>query len=83
MSEKHEINCYFVEPGRPTQNAFVESFKGKFCDECLNESWFARLEEALDCAETWRYGDNTGRPHSCLNYKSPAELRQTALAMAF
>jgi len=76
------ITWHFIDPGKPIQNAFVESFNGKFRDECLNEEWFFNLREAKDCTEKWRNDYNTDRPHSSLNYRSPAELRQTALQKA-
>jgi putative transposase len=81
-AKKQGITWHFIDPGKPMQNAFVESFNGKFRDECLNESWFSSLEEAQDCTEKWRNDYNTERPHSSLNYRTPAELRQTALPKA-
>ncbi len=72
------ITWHFIDPGKPMQNAFCESFNGRFRDECLNENWFFSLSEAKDCTEKWRADYNTERPHSSLNYQSPAELRQTA-----
>lgn len=81
-AEKHGISWHFIDPGKPMQNAFVESFNGKFRDECLNENWFSSIDEAQGCTENWRKDYNTERPHSSLNYKTPAELRQTALPMA-
>lgn len=75
-AEEQKITWHFIDPGKPMQNAFAESFNGKFRDECLNESWFSNLEEASDVIEKWRVDYNTERPHSSLDYKAPAELRQ-------
>lgn len=81
-AKKQGITWHFIDPGKPMQNAFAESFNGKFRDECLNESWFSTLDEAMDLTEKWRNDYNTERPHSSLNYKTPAELRQMALQKA-
>jgi len=53
------------------QNAFVESFNGKFRDECLNEEWFITIKDAMNKIENWRNEYNTERPHSSLNGLSP------------
>jgi len=68
------IQLYFIEPGHPTQNAYVESFNGKIRDECLNEHWFTTLEEARCLIEAWRQDYNTVRPHSSLGDLTPAEF---------
>ena len=57
-----------IEPGKPTQNAQIESFNGKFRDECLNENWFLSLQEAREKIEAWRRDYNQARPHSALRY---------------
>jgi putative transposase len=64
----------FIEPGKPQQNGYVESFNGKFRDECLNEHWFSNVAEARDIIEEWRVDYNEVRPHSSLNDKTPAEF---------
>ncbi len=64
----------FIEPGKPTQNAFIESFNGRFRDECLNENWFLDLDDAREIIEAWRIDDNTSRPHSALAYATPEEF---------
>lgn len=64
----------FIEPGKPQQNGYVESFNGKFRDECLNEHWFADVAEAQQIIEEWRVDYNEQRPHSSLNYLAPAEF---------
>ena len=63
-----------------TQNAFVESFNGKFRDYCLNLHWFRSLHHARAEIAAWRHHYNTARPHSALGYRSPKEfLTVTAL----
>jgi putative transposase len=70
----HGVALHFIEPGKPVQNAFIESFNGKFRDECLNQNWFVSLEEARRTIEAWRVDYNTVRPHSSLGYRTPAEF---------
>ena len=67
------VALHFIEPGKPVQNAFIESFNGKFRDECLNQNWFVSLEDARRIIETWRVDYNTVRPHSSLGYQTPEE----------
>ena len=64
----------FIEPGKPVQNAFVESFNGKFRQECLNTHWFMTLADAREKLETWRGFYNEDRPHSAIGYKVPITL---------
>ena len=73
-AEKNRVRLHFIDPGKPVQNAFIESFNGKFRDECLNEHWFLSLEEARQTIETWRIDYNTCRPHSALGYATPEEF---------
>jgi putative transposase len=68
------IELRLIEAGKPTQNAYVESFNGKFRDECLNEHWFRSLAEARAIVSTWRQDYNQARPHSALGYQTPAEF---------
>jgi len=68
------VRLHFIEPGKPVQNAFIESFNGKFRDECLNQNWFVNLDDARRIIETWRVDYNTVRPHSSLGYRTPAEF---------
>ena len=63
-----------IKAGKPTQNAYVESFNGKFRDECLNEHWFRSLSEARTIVAAWRMDYNQIRPHSALEYQTPAEF---------
>lgn len=68
-----DIKLNFIQPGKPTQNAFVESLNGKFRNECLNQHWFRSLAEARYEIDKWREHYNHVRPHSALNYLSPVE----------
>lgn len=63
----------FIDPGKPTQNAFVESFNGRLRDECLNENYFLNLAHARIVIEEWRKEYNTERPHSSLGDLTPEE----------
>lgn len=75
---QHGVALHFIERGKPTQNAFIESFNGKFRDECLNQNWFVDLREAQDRIEAWRVDYNTVRPHSSLRYLTPEEFAAAA-----
>lgn len=66
------VKLHFIRPGKPVENAYVESFNGKFRDECLNEHWFTSLAHARDVIETWRRDYNEVRPHSSLGDETPA-----------
>jgi putative transposase len=69
------VDLRFIQPGKPVQNAYVESFNGKFRDECLNEHWLASLEEAREVIEEWRQDYNQVRPHSSLGDLTPEQFR--------
>jgi putative transposase len=64
----------FSRPGKPTDNAFIESFNGKFRAECLNAHWFMSLEDAREKCEAWRRDYNEVRPHSAIGNKPPIAL---------
>src|SRR5579872_6023867 len=68
------VQLSFIRPGKPNENAYIESFNGKFRDECLNEHWFTSLEDAQEKIEAWRRDYNRNRPHSSLGNKSPDEF---------
>lgn len=70
---RHGVRLDFIQPGKPMQNAFVESFNGRFRDECLNEHWFEGLDEAKEVIEQWRLDYNQVRPHSSLGDLPPEE----------
>ena len=68
------VKLDFSRPGKPTDNAFIESFNGKFRAECLNEHWFMSLDEAQRVFDLWREDYNRHRPHSSLGNRSPIEF---------
>jgi putative transposase len=70
-AERQGVLLHFIEPGRPMQNAFIESFNGKLRTECLNQQWFLALSEARERIEAWRQSYNRERPHSALGYLAP------------
>lgn len=77
------VELRFIRPGKPVENAYVESFNGKFRDECLNEHWFASLAEARAVIEEWRVDYNEYRPHSSLGELTPEQFRdRTAVLWA-
>ena len=75
-SENSDVRLHFIEPGKPSQNAFVESFNGKFRDECLNENWFDGMQDARKKIEMWRVDYNTQRPHRSLRQLTPFEYKE-------
>jgi putative transposase len=68
------VNLRFIDPGKPMQNGYIESFNGKFRDECLSQHWFITLEEARSVSEEWRIDYNERRPHRSLQHLTPAEF---------
>ena len=72
--EGHKIGTVYIQPGRPMQNGYVESFNGRLRDECLNANWFATLTDARQKIEDWRHDYNEQRPHSSLDYCAPREF---------
>ncbi len=78
-SEERGVRLEFIQPGKPVQNAYVESFNGRLRDECLNANWFTSLSDARRKIETWRQDYNQHRPHSSLDYLPPAEFARTAV----
>ena len=73
-ADDNGVQLYFIDPGKPTQNAYIESFNGRFRDECLNQHWFTSIGEAREIIENWRIDYNTERPHSSLKYQTPEEF---------
>lgn len=69
---QHGVQLQFIRPGKPVENAFIESFNSRLRDECLNQHWFRTLAEAQVCIERWRQHYNTARPHRSLGYRTPA-----------
>ena len=80
-SQRTGVRLRFIEPGKPIQNAYVESFLGRFGDECLNEHWFGSLAEARQTIEAWRRHYNEQRPHSALAYETPEAYARRAVAL--
>ena len=78
-SEERRVRLEFIQPGKPAQNAFAESFNGRLRDECLNANWFTSLSDARRKIEDWRRDYNQQRPHSSLNYLPPAEFARQQL----
>ena len=78
MGIPQRLELRFIQPGKPIQNAYVESFNGKFRDECLNEHWFMSLDEAREVIEEWRQDYNAVRPHSSLDDLTPEQFRDRA-----
>src|SRR5574340_982258 len=72
------LNWHTIQPGRPMENGYVESFNGRFRDECLNENWFTDLPDARISIEQWRQDYNQRRPHSSLQYQTPMEFAAKA-----
>jgi putative transposase len=71
-SQEHGIAWHYIAPGKPQQNAFVESFNGRLRDECLNETLFTSLAHAREVLATWKDDYNTVRPHSGLGNLAPS-----------
>src|SRR5579863_4678830 len=71
---ENKVTLHFITPGRPMENGYIESFHGKFREECLNEHWFLTLDDARETIESWRIDYNRVRPHSALGYLTPEEF---------
>lgn len=68
------VQLDFSRPGKPTDNAYIESFNGRFRQECLNQHWFLSLEDAQERVDRWRTDYNEDRPHSALGNRTPNEF---------
>jgi putative transposase len=75
---ERQIELMHIQPGRPTQNAHVESFHGRLREECLAVSWFQNLFDARRKIAAWRKEYNEERPHSSLGYRTPKEFAAQA-----
>jgi putative transposase len=73
-AHRRGVQLDFIRPGKPVENAFIESFNGRLRDECLNVHQFASLAEAQSIIETWRLDYNQRRPHSSLGHLTPDEF---------
>jgi putative transposase len=79
---QRDVGLHFIRPGKPVENAYIESFNGKLRDECLNENWFTDLEDARSKIEAWRKDYNEVRPHSSLDNRTPMEFSSSATGLA-
>jgi putative transposase len=75
------VKLSFIRPGKPMENAYIESFNGRFRDECLNTNWFLSLKHARDIIEEWRRDYNEVRPHSSLKGATPKEYAEMAAGL--
>jgi putative transposase len=78
----NKVTLDFSRPGKPTDNAFIESFNARFRQECLNEHWFLTLEDAREKIEAWRRDYNEQRPHSSLGNMPPARFAERCIPSA-
>jgi putative transposase len=78
---QRDVTLDFSRPGKPTDNAFIESFNGKFRAECLNAHWFLSLDDARRKCEAWRRDYNEERPHSAIGNKTPIALVERSAAI--
>jgi putative transposase len=72
-AHRNKVKLHFSRPGKPTDNAMIETFNAKMRGECLDQHWFETLEEAKEQLESWRRDYNEERPHSSLNDLTPEE----------
>jgi putative transposase len=79
-ANERRVELAFSRPGKPTDNANVESFNGRLRQECLNANWFLSLDDAKGKIEAWRKDYNESRPHSALNWQTPAEFARQCWA---
>ena len=75
-AQRSGVRLHFITPGKPTENGYIESFNGKFRDECLNRHLFLDLADSRVMIEDWRTDYNQARPHSSLEYLTPLEFEQ-------
>jgi putative transposase len=73
-AHRNKVKLDFSRPGKPTDNAFIESFNGRLRQECLNQNWFTSLADAKRIVEEWRQDYNQQRPHSSLKQKTPSDF---------
>ena len=73
------VQLFLIEPGKPNQNAYIESFNGRLRDECLNEHWFTSLQHARVVVETWRKEHNEERPKRSLGGLTPVAYAKTLI----
>ena len=76
---QHSVKLDFIRPGKPVEHAVIESFNGRFRDECLNANVFVSLHDARQKIEKWRIDDNEHRPHGSLGNLTPREYVEQAV----
>lgn len=79
LASENRVEWHYIDPGKPQQNAFIESFNGSLRDELLNEELFDSLGDARCKLAVWRYNYNNVRPHSSLGNRTPAQARRAFL----
>jgi putative transposase len=79
---RNKVQLRFIDPGKPIQNAYIESFNARLRDECLNQNWFVSLEEARRVIEHWREDYNQQRPHGSLGHQTPEEFARKCSLIA-
>jgi putative transposase len=75
-AHRRKVQLQFIRPGKPVENAYIESFNGRLRDECLNQHWFLTLADARRIVQEWRADYNSNRPHSGLRGLTPAEFAE-------
>ena len=75
-ADDNDVDWHYIDPGKPQQNGFIESFNGSLRDELLNEEIFDTLDDARRKLALWRYDYNNVRPHSSLANQTPAEAHR-------
>ena len=77
----NKVKLDFSRPGKPTDNAFIESFNGRFRQECLNAHWFLSIQDAREKIEAWKEDYNANRPHSSLGDMTPREFTEQCTSL--
>jgi putative transposase len=75
------VELRFIQPGKPVQNAYIESFNSRFRDECLSQHWFASLSHMRSVIDNWREDHNRHRPYGTLGYVPPAVFAASTTSM--
>lgn len=75
-AHQNNVKLHFIRPGKPVENAYIESFNGRLRDECLNTNQFYSIEDANEIIQTFRDDYNNWRPHSSLGKRTPMEYLQ-------
>lgn len=73
-AHRNHVKLDFSRPGKPTDNAFIESFNGRLRQECLNQNWFTSLDDAKQIVEEWRQDHTQRHPHSSLEQQTPSDF---------